>query len=49
MKRTQDSNNQYLTVPVHGKKSLSIKTLKSIYRQASQYILEDALNMHFYT
>ena len=48
LRRTIASTNQFLSVPVHRSKPLSIKTLRSIYRQALQHISEDELRPHFY-
>jgi hypothetical protein len=39
---------QNINVPLHGSKPLATGTLRSIYRQASQYIPEEELNLLFY-
>ena len=38
---------QTLTIPLH--KELDTGTLRAIFRQASQYLPEDALRPHFFT
>jgi predicted RNA binding protein YcfA (HicA-like mRNA interferase family) len=40
---------QSISIPVHGNRSLNLKTLRSIYRQARQYVPEEELRKHFYT
>ncbi len=48
LRRTIEGKNQFLTIPVHGKKPLRTGTLRAIYRQALQYLQEDELMEHFY-
>jgi predicted RNA binding protein YcfA (HicA-like mRNA interferase family) len=48
LRRLVDNIRQNLTVPVHGRQSLALGTLKAIYRQAAQYIDETELNQAFY-
>jgi predicted RNA binding protein YcfA (HicA-like mRNA interferase family) len=48
MQRMVDEQNQTLIVPVHGSKPIARGTLKSIYRQACDYIPEKDLKPHFY-
>jgi predicted RNA binding protein YcfA (HicA-like mRNA interferase family) len=49
MRRIVNDQNQNLNVPVHGNKDLATGTLRSIYRQALDFISEDELRRHFYT
>ncbi len=49
LRRTVEETDQYLSVPLHGNKPLPVGTLKSIYRQASEYLSENDLREHFYT
>ncbi len=48
MQRIIGDKIQNLTVPVHGNKSLPTATVRSIYRQAREFIPEDELRPHFY-
>ena len=49
MRRVVSDQNQNLNVPMHGNKELATGTLRTIYRQALDYISEDELRRHFYT
>ncbi|MEO8610863.1 MAG: type II toxin-antitoxin system HicA family toxin [Chloroflexota bacterium] len=49
MNRIVEGEIQRLNVPIHGNKPVSPGTLRSIYRDARQYILEENLREHFYT
>ena len=48
LRRVVDEQKQTLIIAVHGKKPIPTGTLRSIYRQALAYILEDELEPHFY-
>ncbi|MBZ0291148.1 MAG: type II toxin-antitoxin system HicA family toxin [Anaerolineae bacterium] len=49
MNRIAGGQTQRLNVPVHGNKPISPGTLRSIYRDARQYVAEEDLRPHFYT
>ena len=49
MNRIVDGKTQRLNVPVHGNKSVSPGIVRSIYRDARQYVSEEELRPHFYT
>lgn len=46
---TSNGQRQRLVVAVHGNKPIRIGTLRSIFRQASEFVPEDELYPHFYT
>ncbi|MEO8612005.1 MAG: type II toxin-antitoxin system HicA family toxin [Chloroflexota bacterium] len=46
---TSDGQQQRLLVALHGKKTIKITTLHSIYKTACQFIPEEDLKRHFYT
>lgn len=49
LQRVIDDQKQTLLIPVHGSKDVNVKTLRSIYRQASAYLSEAELQSLFYT
>lgn len=49
MRRVVEGKKQVLNVPVHGRKPLRRGTLRSVYRDGCEHILEDELRQHFYT
>ena len=49
LRRMVGDEEQNLSVPLHGAKPIAIGTLKSIYRDACDYIAEDKLKSEFYT
>lgn len=48
MQRDVAGKHQTITVPLHGTKALSPKTLHSIYRQVAKYVPDDVLKSLFY-
>lgn len=48
MTRVVGDQVQTLTVPIHRKKPLALGTLRSIYRDALEYLSEDDLKSYFY-
>jgi predicted RNA binding protein YcfA (HicA-like mRNA interferase family) len=46
--RVTPQGKQYLTVAVHGNKSVPLPTLSSIYKQASKYLPKEALDEFFF-
>lgn len=49
MRRQVEGKNQYLLVSVHSRKSLGPGLIRTIYRQALEYIPEDELRPFFYS